>query len=169
MAVKKTQRGFALLIAVIFMTVMLSLGLTLGALGYKQEVLASTAVESQYAFYAADAGLECALYYDQQEGSFVYQPPSFPQPSAPSITCAGTSPISSSAVSYPSYWEITYRLSLDNATNNPRCADVTIYKYKYPLPPNNVTTYVFSQGYNVSCTAVGSGANFSSSGLSYHY
>ena len=54
---KKTQRGFALLIAIIFMSVMLSFGLALGSLAYKQQVLASSAIQSQYAFYAADSAL----------------------------------------------------------------------------------------------------------------
>ncbi|MCX6787231.1 MAG: pilus assembly PilX N-terminal domain-containing protein [Candidatus Kaiserbacteria bacterium] len=63
---KNKKNGFALIIAVIFMTVMLTLGLTMSSLGYKQELLASTAIQSQYAFYAADAALECVLYIDQK-------------------------------------------------------------------------------------------------------
>ena len=66
MAITQPQRGFALLVAVVFMSVMLSFGLALGSLSYKQQVLAGASVQSQYAFYAADAGLECALYEDQK-------------------------------------------------------------------------------------------------------
>ena len=175
--VNKQQRGFALLIAVIFMTVMLSIGLALSSLGYKQEILASTAIESQSAFYAADAALECALYYDQQLDSFAY--PSPPEPtSAPSITCDGSSALSSNIVSYndttnPS-WAVTMRLPLDSGQS---CADVTVYKYEYPQSSmNDITTYVFSQGYDISCNALATSktssqteARFASSGLSYHY
>ncbi len=170
MAIRKTQQGFALLIAVIFMAVMLSLGVALGSLGYKQETLASTGVESQYAFYAADAALECILYYDQRENSFAYQPPN-PPPSQPSVECDGAPPVSSSIVAENlSYWELTYRFLLDNNTGNPRCADVTIYKYATALP-NGITTYIFSQGYNVACNTVtnSNGVNFVSSGLDSHY
>ncbi len=165
MAIKKTQRGFALLIAVIFMSVMLSFGLTLGSLGYKQQVLASSAIESQYAFYAADGALECALYYDQRLHSFIY--PQFPS-SPPPIRCDTAAPFSSSMVTYNLlYWEITYRLSLDSG----HCADVTVYKYKNPDPLTAITTYIFSQGYDVSCATVTSpgDARFSSRGLNYHY
>src|SRR5580658_7382511 len=98
MTAKQTQRGFALLIAVIFMSVMLSFGLALGALAYKQEVLASSAVESQYAFYAADAGLECALYADQVQNLFAY--PATDPHSPPTATCDGALPFSSQEVSY---------------------------------------------------------------------
>lgn len=164
MAIKKTQRGFALLIAIIFMSVMLSFGLALGSIGYKQQVLASNAIESQYAFYAADAALECALYADQQQNLFAF-PPSQP-PSAPSMTCDGSAPLSAAILSYTvgTQWVVTNRLSLDAEK---RCADVTIYK---PAPGIG-TTYLFSQGYDVSCSTVSgsNGARFVSRGLSASY
>ena len=163
MAIKKTQRGFALLIAVIFMSVMLSFGLALGSLGYKQEVLASGAIESQYAFYSADAALECALYADQQQNLFAYT--AIAPPSAPAMTCDGAAPVSATIVSHSATkWVIATRLSLDF---DKRCADVTVYK---PAPGAGVT-YVFSQGYDVSCAtvAVPSGARFVSRGINAHY
>lgn|SRR3989344_2796659 len=164
MAMKKTQRGFALLIAIIFMSVMLSFGLALGSLAYKQQVLASSAIQSQYAFYAADSALECALYADQQQNLFAF-PPSVPS-SAPAMSCDAAAPISATIVSYtPStQWVISTRLSLDS---NKRCADVTIYK---PVPGTG-TTFVFSQGYDVSCAVVANpnGARFVARGLSAHY
>lgn len=156
------SRGFALLIAVIFMSVMLSFGLALGSLAYKQQVLVSGAIASQYAFYAADAGLECALYADQRQNFFAYKPS--PEP-APSLSCGGAT----TASGYPtmsrsaSQWIITTRLSYDGDT---RCADVTVYK------PNGVgTTYLFSQGYDVSCSTVTTpnGARFVSRGIQAHY
>lgn len=167
MAIKNKKQGFALLIAVIFMSVMLSVGLTLGSLGYKQAVLASSAIESQYAFYAADAALECTLYYDQRLNSFTYPPPN-PPPTAPVLQCDNTSPVSSTVVYNASYWKIAYRLSLDSGISH--CADVTVYKYSSPQP-GGITTYIFSQGYDVSCATVAApgGARFSSRGLSYHY
>ncbi|MHB1769863.1 MAG: hypothetical protein ACYCPH_02150 [Minisyncoccota bacterium] len=149
--------------ALIFMSVMLSIGLTLGSLAYKQQVLASSAVESQYAFYAADSALECALYADQQQNLFAY-PPSAPS-TAPLIACDGTAPVSASVLSYTaSQWVVTTRLSLDSGKH---CADVTVYK---PAVSTG-TTYLFSQGYDVSCATVASpgGARFVSRGLSAHY
>ncbi|HCR52634.1 TPA: hypothetical protein DIV48_03275 [Candidatus Kaiserbacteria bacterium] len=159
---KQTRRGFALLIAVIFMSVMLAFGLALGSLAYKQQVLASTAIQSQYAFYAADAGLECALYADQQQGLFAYT--SDMSAPAPSLVCDGASAISASVLSHTgSQWVIFNRLSLDT---NKRCVDVTVYKRK-----NTGTNYLFSQGYDVSCATVAApnGAHFVSRGLSADY
>jgi Tfp pilus assembly protein PilX len=170
MAIKDKKKGFALLIAVIFMSVMLTLGLALGSLGYKQEVLASSAIESQYAFYAADAALECALYADQQQNFFAYAlhdantPPN-------TIVCDNAS-ATQTGYSYTTGTNgllyVSERLSLDS---NKHCADVTIYKYSQPQSPDNTTTYIYSQGYDVSCATVASpgGARFVSRGESLHY
>ena len=167
MAIKKSSRGFALLIAIIFMSVALSIGLAMSSLGYKQQILASSAVESQYAFYAADAGLECALYADQQQDLFDYAAHSAGvHPNA--ITCANTTSTELSGYAYTSsLLYVTERLSLDSGTH---CADVTIYKYRVPQS-NNATTYVFSQGYDVPCSVVATpgGARFIARGLSSHY
>ncbi len=160
---KNTQRGFALLVAIIFMSVMLTFGLALGSLAYKQQVLASSAVESQQAFYAADAALECALYYDQQQNLFAY-PASDPAPAVPAITCDGIPAISSTETWSASQFTVTNRVQLDS---NKHCADVTVYK----PPPGTGTTYIFSQGYDVSCSTVASpsGARFAARGLKVHY
>lgn len=144
MAIKKAHKGFALLISVVFMSVMLLFGLALGSIGYKQQVLASSSVKSQYAFYAADAALECALYADQRQNLFAY-PPSDP-PSAPLLTCDGAVPLSTTKSWSSAQWIVTSRISLDSGK---RCADVAVYK------PNGAgTTYIYAQGYDVSCATV---------------
>lgn len=164
------ERGFALLIAVIFMAVMLMFGVALSSIAYKQQLISSSGVESQYAFYAADGGLECALYEDQQQGLFVYD--ATPGASVPSYTCGGMA-----AYSLPASRQITtiggksyqilqpYRFELDYGGVN-RCVDVTIYK-----PQGVGATYVFSQGYDVSCAIVasGTGTRYVSRGLDASY
>ncbi|MEK7602014.1 MAG: hypothetical protein AAB472_00795 [Patescibacteria group bacterium] len=69
------QRGVTLLIAVILSSVIVSVALALLDISYKQQLLASTAKQSQYAFYAADSVMECALYWDQQWNAFDYTSP----------------------------------------------------------------------------------------------
>ncbi|OYV26139.1 MAG: hypothetical protein B7W98_03350 [Parcubacteria group bacterium 20-58-5] len=161
------KKGFTLLIAIIFMSVMLSLGLALSSLGYKQAVLASSAVESQYAFYAADAGLECVLYTDQQQNLFAYANHASPG----SVSCDGSAATIGSGPSGPqcfntaackNEWVTSTRLSLDGGA---RCADVTVYK-----PSGAGATYLFSQGYDVSCAQVGTaGTRYNARGIEAHY
>jgi hypothetical protein len=173
----RPEAGFTLLIAAIFMSVMLSFGITLASLGYKQLVLASLAIESQYAFFAANSALECALWADLQLHRFPTD--AGPPASAPVMTCDGANAIfptdfpngivSSSA----DVWVILERFRLDD---NKHCAEVLIRKF----PPiidalGNQTdaekTHIFSQGYNVPCDTVVSpnGARFVSRGLNTNY
>jgi len=146
------------------MSVMLLFGLALASLAYKQQVLATSAVESQYAFYAADAALECTLYADQQQNLFAYT--SNMSAPAPVMSCDNAVPVSATVVSHTATrWAIATRLSLDS---NKRCADVTIYK-----PDQNTagTVYLFAQGYDVSCATVSTpnGARFVSRGINAKY
>ncbi len=60
----KNQPGFTLLIAVLVSSIMLSIGYSLVNLSVKQILLSAAGRESQFAFYAADAGIECALFYE---------------------------------------------------------------------------------------------------------
>lgn len=159
------SRGFTLLIAVIFMSVMLSFGLALASLGYKQQVLASSAIESQYAFYAADAALECVLYYDQQRNLFATE--DF-DPSSPTKTmsCDNNPNVSVSQVATPSGDQVISTIRRMTVAGT-RCADVTVYK---PSSRND-NTYIFSQGYDVPCSTVDNpnGARLVSRGLKTHY
>jgi hypothetical protein len=168
MAIRRTQRGFALFIAIIFMSVMLSFGLALSSLAYKQQILASNSIESQYAFYAADSALECALYADQQQNLFTPYPASDPGlGGTPDFSCDATSEVSKSSNWSSSQWIVTERFSLDSST---RCADVTIYKYANQQPDGSYTR-IYVQGYDASCTTVASpsSARFASRGVSTHY
>jgi hypothetical protein len=83
------------------------------------------------------------------------------------MTCDGVPALSSTVVSRnASQWVVTERLSLDAGKH---CADVTIYK---PAPDATGLTWLFSQGYNLSCASVEanvSGARFVSRGLDAHY
>ncbi len=81
-------RGFTLLIAVILTSVLVSIGLALLDVSYKDVVLSSTAKQSNYAFYQADSTIECALYWDSTVNAFDYSSPL----SASSMKC-GTLPL----------------------------------------------------------------------------
>lgn len=160
MAHPSFNRGIALLVAVIFMSVMLTFGLVLGSFAYKQTVLTSSNTQSQYAFYAADAGLECALYYDNKLGYFPF-PASDPGDPGPSITCNGSAPVTADQTWTASEWRVFNRIALDAQ----RCVDVTIIK------KNTGETYVFSQGYSAACLTgnLPTGARFVSRGLKASY
>lgn len=60
---KKGQSGFALLLTLIVVSVLVAIGLTVLDLSIKQIRLSTNAKESESAFHAANAGVECARYW----------------------------------------------------------------------------------------------------------
>lgn len=78
------MRGFTLLFAVLFVSATLALSLGLSNLIIGQIQLSGTGRDSQFAFYAADSGAECATYWDRIANKFSTS-------SASSIVCAGQS------------------------------------------------------------------------------
>lgn len=83
---KETNKGFTLFIAVLIGSLMLAIGFSIFNLAFKELLLSASARDSQVAFYAADTGLECALYYDQNQEAFQTA-----GPGGVNISCAGLS------------------------------------------------------------------------------
>ena len=160
------QRGFTLLIAVIFASVILAFAIALGSLGYKQSILSSAALQSNSAFYAADSALECALYFDQQQQLFAYS--TFNPASPPTFSCDGMnstvvagSACKDTAPCSAGQNRVSEQLSLDGGTH---CAVVTVYKTS--AGTNNA---IYTIGYNIACAAIGTGPRFVARGLEAHY
>jgi type II secretory pathway pseudopilin PulG len=65
---QKKEGGFALLISLLVVGVVISVGLSILDLSVKQVRLSSIAKESELSFHAANAGMECARYW-RREGS----------------------------------------------------------------------------------------------------
>ncbi len=67
---KVKSAGFVLPFAVLLSGILLSIGLAIFSITLKELILSSAGRESQFAFFAADAGAECALYWDVQYPGF---------------------------------------------------------------------------------------------------
>jgi hypothetical protein len=66
----RTTKGFTLLMAVLVASILLALGYALYNIAIKEVALSSAGRESQFAFFAADTGIECALYWDSRQDAF---------------------------------------------------------------------------------------------------
>ncbi len=64
------QRGMTLFIAIIIMSILLFISFAVVNIAIKGTLFASSGRDSQFAFYAADAGMECALYWDARSNVF---------------------------------------------------------------------------------------------------
>ena len=81
----KQNQGFTLLIAIITTSMLLIVSFVVVNIALKQLVLASAGKESQYAFYTADGGVECATYWDLKDSSLSQ----FSSTTPGTITCNG--------------------------------------------------------------------------------
>lgn len=66
----KTNRGVTLYISVAIMSVLLLVSFAVANIAVKSTIFTSLGRESQVALFAADAGAECAMYWDITENSF---------------------------------------------------------------------------------------------------
>lgn len=64
------QKGFTILLSALVASLVLTLGIAVFSVAQKQVILSSLGRSSQYAFYAADTGVECALYWDMRHEYF---------------------------------------------------------------------------------------------------
>lgn len=59
-----TESGFVILFSILISTIILIMSAGIFQIAQKETILSSYSRESQTAFYAADAGVECGLFYD---------------------------------------------------------------------------------------------------------
>ncbi len=66
----ENNRGFTLLLASLIASLLATIGLAMFAIAQKEIRLSSMGRESQFAFYAADTGAECALFLNYVHNAF---------------------------------------------------------------------------------------------------
>jgi len=137
-----SSRGFTLIIAILVSSLMLAIGFSLANFAVKQIIISSTGRESQFAFYAADTGIECAFYWDFKYGAdSAFATSSASNPPTSNIHCnnqdIAASPWTISADATKATTTFAF-----NFLPEPYCVVVAIAK-------SGETTTVESRGYNV--------------------
>ncbi|MBX4189373.1 pilus assembly PilX N-terminal domain-containing protein [Candidatus Parcubacteria bacterium] len=123
---KIKERGITLFIAMIVTATLLLISTGIVTLAVREAKISSTARESQHAFYAADTGIECALYWSAKS----------PVVAGSTITCNNTvSPVFNG---YPFTFDV-------NFSPDPYCATVTIAR-------SGGQTTIESRGHNTCDT-----------------
>lgn len=116
--ITRTQRGFTLLMSVLIASVLLALGYEIYNLAVKEVTLSSAGRESQFAFFAADTGIECALFSDTKFDAFSTTSP------ISEITCGvATSSLTRQYVG--TSLVTTFGFSLGSGTHT-QCVDVRV-------------------------------------------
>lgn len=166
---KKQQhsKGFTLFVALIVSSMLLAVGFSLSNIILKQLIFSNSGRESQLAFYAADSGAECALYWDRKDmlGYTTYEG-AFATSSATAdklnILCGmGMESDGAEATAEVGALEkygdntaatttfyVDYR-DPNNASNHRACAKVTVSKWIDVSTGDNIErTSIDSRGYN---------------------
>lgn len=157
-----TQKGFTLLLAILVTGVVLAVGLAILNITQKQFQLAGIARESEMAFQAANAGVECIRYWDEsttQGGSFDVGA------SSKVISCMGGT---ANAGGGTSGSEQNFEFDWGDPAV---CTNVSVYKfhsdsgsvpvtvngttYRSPCPEGATCTVLLARGYNYACGDVG--------------
>lgn len=132
--IQKNTNGFALLYAVIIVSLILSITAGISNIVFKQSMLAGLAFDSQIAFFQADSAVECGMYqllntnagYDPSVG----------------ITCGGVDYQLDSADSDTDNWSYATYIVSDTLANTP-CASIFIDK------TDPAKTIIQGHGFNI--------------------
>ena len=131
------NNGFTLFIALVVMGTLLLIAAGIASLATRQALISAAGRESQHAFYAADTGIECALYWDVKNPTGIS---AFATSTSSNITCDGTLATVGGGgdVNPTSIFSFTL-------TPDPYCATVRVTK---TYLGNVLITTIESKGYN---------------------
>ena len=118
---KNPESGFALLMTLIVVTVVISIGLSVLDLSIKQVRLSTNARDSEIAFHAANAGMECARFWRRSGSDEMESGQSF------AINCFSSTvnsiPVEVSNTSDGEVYRYDYAVSWGEFA--PRCSQIT--------------------------------------------
>ncbi len=148
-----SSRGVTLFIAVTIMAILLFVSFAIINIAVKSTLFASSAKDSELAFFAADAGVECAIFWDTKNSQSQFATSTDGSPincSAYSISTgnsiSGTTTLSRIGGGGNSNPTSVFGFVMDQGSDpSPYCVIVTVTKYYSGSKPK---TYIKSRGYN---------------------
>ena len=154
---KRGEDGFALLITLVVVSVVLAIGLSLLFVTTKQYVLAVTASESEKAFQAANVGLECMRWHRAQPATLVTllrEGGNWP----PSLNCAGETPDSPPGVQastlYSQNNQFFYNYKYTYTTKLGQCIETSMYIADVRTATADFDRSISGEGLSsINCTA----------------
>lgn len=149
------QEGFALLITLVVVSVVLAIGLSLLFVTTKQYLLAVTAIESEKAFQSAQIGLECMRYHRGQPStkSALLKEGGAPPPS---LSCAGvnSSNLVQSTTIYNNSDRLLYNYRYQYTLNDSSCVEPSLYIADLTSADTDLDYSVSGEGLGtIECTA----------------
>lgn len=138
-----------MLFSVLISSLLVAVGLSIFNLTLKEITLSTAGRESQIAFYAANSGMECALYWDVVGGGTRSAFASNDKETGLPIKCGDlqiTLAVSSTGVSATT----KFSFKINEAGDNFPCVEVTVEKKEINVSgTDNIQTTIKSQGNNI--------------------
>ena len=139
------NRGYTLLFAVLVSSVLLGIGISILSISKKEFLIATSARDSSSAFYAADSGVECALFADQS-GNF-----NTAVDNTASFKCAVPYSFIVTPAFAPGNQVGTFTFYLGFGSPVKACATVSVTKQR--RTDGSIKTIIDSSGYNLGWVA----------------
>ena len=147
------SRGFAMLFSVLISSLLVVIGLSIFNITLKELTISTSARESQIAFYAANSGMECALYWDLKgnglRSAFASTTGDIASAQSVSALCNGVKVNSATSATT----EFEFKVNNSGDSNGP-CAKVKVVKTPGSPTVEKMTTVIESRGKNI-CDASG--------------
>lgn len=156
---KNQKKGIALVIAITVMTLLLSISFSISNIVLRQIKITNINNESKPAFYVADSGVECALYYDttttldintgidtNKEFASAIFGATTPAAATSLIKCGLGLPLGLTKTTSSDLTKITTTFDIDYGES--KCARVVVIK-------SDVQTWITARGYNTGVTSTG--------------
>lgn len=151
---KKNRRengGVAIFIAVIAVASLMLIATAISNLSYKEQIISQSGRDSKVAFFAADSGMECALFHDLKGGvNGLFTFATLSDGETGTLYCNGdavsrdTNSVGGSMVT-----KFYFNVSDGSGDVTPSCSFVTVTK---TLSGGDIETVIESSGYNNTCT-----------------
>ncbi|MEK7113292.1 MAG: pilus assembly PilX N-terminal domain-containing protein [Patescibacteria group bacterium] len=136
--IKEKNKGFVLLYSMMLSAVLLTITLSVLNISLREIKFSTSGKETNDAFFAADTGAECALYYDRPDIDRFVPPTN--DPNVP-LNCSRDIPLSNGS---NNLWNYSFQIT-DLGSDGNGCAKVQVLKDRNgPL----IKTTITSKGYN---------------------
>jgi hypothetical protein len=137
---KNTSKGYTLLFAMLVSSLVLAIGISILSISKKEFLISTSTRDSTSALWAADGGVECAIYGDEN-GAFTTT-----ADNTNKLGCSVPYKFTSVTLSTPTAEEGTFIFNARFGSSGTSCAIVTVSKYK---DTNGKLKFnVLSRGYN---------------------
>jgi Tfp pilus assembly protein PilX len=138
---KETHNGFVILFTILISAIILMIGLGIFSIATRETILSSTSREAQFSFYAADAGVECALYFQTHSAVFNTGTGFAGVASTDWPTCGSATNIN--GLGTQGTYSDPFQFDIMVDTIQKTCAHVTVYDQ------DSSTRRIISEGYNI--------------------